>query len=305
MSLFEETCKTSEQLEKFLREPTVLLDTGVWQYPLGDGRTQNFHAGRWTRRWSYDSRSDRRTLLPFVTNDTAVPLEHAKNGKLARSFCRIVNSFKHYISKLRQGQKDLQHQECEPIPISKPNQSEYLLRDGSTLRFFDPEPGPKGQHSQSSHRRWSLNDASEAEDRTIIEIPYESSRADTDFTSLPSEGSFARILRVFSSLITFLFIEISFPLAKLIFLPCRLKRRAKARKVRPQCEKHQETIRQLAEQLEPAVEAYPEGEGPLDFRMWEYAMTELDKREKEKYEFTLEMVLNWIERFLRRRGYKV
>ena len=98
MSLFKKTSKTSEQLEGFLRTPTVLFHTGVWQYPLGDGRVQNFNARCWSRRWSYDGRSDRRTSLPFVTNDTAEPLEYSKNGKLMRSLYHIVNSFKHYIS---------------------------------------------------------------------------------------------------------------------------------------------------------------------------------------------------------------
>ena len=306
MSLFKKTSKTSEQLEGFLRTPTVLFHTGVWQYPLGDGRVQNFNARCWSRRWSYDGRSDRRTSLPFVTNDTAEPLEYSKNGKLMRSLYHIVNSFKHYISRVRLSQKDHRHQNPETVPTTTPIQTEHLLRNGSKLIFLDLELGRKSQQTRSSHRRWSLNDASQAKNRAIISPPDETPITDTDSSSTQSPPPKSR-LRIFTSRITFfLFTEISFPLAKLLCLPCRLKRRAKARKVRRRCEKHQEIIRQLAEQLEPAVEERGGGgEMPLEFRMWEYAMDELDEREKAKYAFTPAMLLNWLERFFRWRGYRV
>ncbi len=103
----------------------------------------------------------------------------------------------------------------------------------------------------------------------------------------------------------FLFIELGLPLAKLICLPCRLKRRAKVREVRRQREKHQEIIQQLAEQLEPAVEERGGGQMLLEFRIWEYATNELGEREQAKYAFTPVMLLNWLERCFRWKGYRV
>lgn len=312
MSLFKETFRTSEQLERSLRKPTVLFDIASWQYPLGDGRVQNFNAGCWPRRWSYDGRSDRRTLLPFLTNDATLPLESSKNGKLLRPFRRFVKAFKTYISKLSQSQNIHPYQNPGAVPTAAPIQTEHLLRDGSKLIFLDPRPCQNSHQIRHWHRRWSLNDASHVENRAIIEPPAETPTNDPDSSStqspLPEARSlrfFVRCERILTSLMSFFAIELGFPLAKLLCMPCRLKRRAKAKKVRRQCEKHQELIRQLAEKLEPAIEARGEGEMPLEFQMWEYAMNELDEREEAKYESTPYMLWKWLERILRWRGYRV
>ena len=312
MSLFKETFKTSEQLDRFLRKPTVLFNTALWQYPLGDGRIQHFNAGCWPRRWSYDGRSDRTKLLPFVTNDATLSLENSKNGKLLRSFHHILNGSKYYISKFIQSQNKHPHQNMDAVPTTASVQSEHLLRNGSKLILLDPEPGRNNHRPRSSRRRWSLNDASQAKNRTIIEPPDQPPGTDPDTSStqspLPEARSirfFVRFERILTSVFTFFFIELGFPLAKLLCLPCRLHRRAKAKKVKRQCDKHQEIIRQLAEQLEPAVEVRQDREMPLEFQMWEYATTELDERERARYESTFDMLMNWWKRYLRRRGYRV
>ena len=311
MSLFKETFRSSEQLERFLRKPTVLFDTALWQYPLGDGRVQNFNTGCWPRRWSYDGSSRKSTLLPFVTNDAMIPLENSKNGQLLRPFHHIVNSFKHYI-KFRRSKKNQPHQNTDAVPTTAPVQTEHLLRNGSKLIFLDLEPGRNNHQPRSSRRRWSLNDASQAKNRAIIETPDQPPDTDPDTSSTQSPLPEARSIRFFvrfehilTSVFTFFSIESGFPLAKLLCLPCRLHRRAKARKVKRQCEKHQDIIRQLVERLEPAVEARGEGEMPLEFQMWEYASDELDEREGEKYESTPYMLWKWVEGFLRWRGYRV
>ena len=312
MSLFKETFRTSEQLDRFLRKPTVLFNTALWQYPLGDGRTQNFNAGCWPRRWSYDGRSDRTTLLPFVTNDAKVSLENSKNRKLLRSFHHIMNGFKHYISRFIQSQDNHPHQNMDAVPTTAPVQTEHLLRNGSRLIFLDPEPRRNNHQPRFSRRRWSLNDASQATNRAIIETPPQPPDTDPDTSStqspLPEARSirfFVRFERILTSVFTFFSIEFGFPLAKLLCLPCRLHRRAKAKKVKRQCEKHHELVRQLAEQLEPAVEVRRDREMPLEFQMWEYATTELDEREKAKYESTFDMLMSWLMRYFRRRGCRV
>ena len=312
MSLFRETFRTSEQLDNFLRKPTVLLDTALWQYALGDGRIQHFNAGCWPRRWSYDGRSDRTTLLPFVTNDASLSLKNSRNGKLLRCFHHIVNGFRYYISKLIQSQNNHPHQSMDVVPTTAPVQTEHLLRNGSKLIFLDPEPGRNNLQTRSPRRRWSLDDASQAKTRAIIEPPDQPPETDPDSSSaqspLPEARSirfFVRLERILTLVFTFFSIEIGFPLAKLFCLPCRLHRRSKAKKVKRQCEKHQEIIRQLAERLKPAVEERGAGEMPLEFRMWEYALDELDEREREKYESTPYMLWKWVQRFLRWRGYRV
>ena len=234
-----------------------------------------------------------------------MPLEYSKNGKLPGAFRRIVNSLKCYISILRQSQKDPQYEECETVPISAPNQTEHILSNGSKLIFLDPEPGRRSHQAGSSYRRWSLDDASQAENRVIIEPPYEASTTDTEPSSTQSEPFEGRCGCILDSVTSFRFWELGIPLAKLLCILCRLKRRAKERKVKARCEKHQEIIRQLVERLEPAVEERGYGEMPLEFRMWEYATTELDEREKAKYEFLPVMLSNWVKRFLRWRGYRV
>ena len=311
ISLFKETFKTSEQLNSFLRKPIVLFDTASYQYPLGDGRVQNFSAGCWPRRWSYDGRSGRRTILPFVTNDDTVSLENAKDGNIFRSFHHIVNSFKYYMSKLRQSQKNPPDQNLETVPTTPPIQTKHLLRDGSKLVFLDSKPGRNIHQTRSWHRRWSFDDASQAKNRAIIEPPDQPPTTDTDSSSTQSplpENRFLRFAvrceRQVTSLIVFLVVELGFPLAKLLCLPCRLKRRAEARIARRQCEKHKEIIRGVVERLEPAVEERGYGEMSLEFRMWEYAMTELDEREKAKYEFLPDMLSDWVKSFLRWRGYR-
>ena len=312
MSLFKETFRTSEQLDRFLRKPTVLFNTALWQYPLSDGRTQNFNAGCWPRRWSYDGGSDRTTLLPFVTNDATLSLGNSKNGKLLRSFRHTMNRFKYYISKIIQSQNNHPHQNIDAVPTTAPVQIEHLLCNGSKLIFLDPEPGRNNHQPRSSRRRWSFNDASQAKNRAIIEPPDQPPGTDPDTSStqspLPEARSirfFVRFERILTSVFTFFSIEFGFPLAKLLCLPCRLHRRAKSKKVKRQCEKHQEIIRQLVERLEPAVEEQGGGEMPLEFRMWEYALDELDEREGEKYESTPYMLWKWVEGFLRWRGYRV
>ena len=312
MSLFKETFGTSEQLVRFLRKPTVLFNTALWQYPLGDGRIQNFNTGCWPRRWSYDGRFDRTTLLPFVTNDATLSLESSKNGKLLRSFHHTVNGIKYYISKFIRSQNNHSHQNEDAVPTTAPVQTEHLLRNGSKLIFLDPEPGRNNHKPQSSRRRWSLNDASQTKNRAIIEPPNQPPDTDPETSStqspLPEARSirfFVRLERILTSVTKFFCIEFGFPLAKLFCLPCRLHRRAKAKKVKRQCEKHQEIIRQLVERLEPAVEEQGGGEMPLEFRMWEYALDELDEREVEKYESTPYMLWKWVKGFLRWRGYRV
>ena len=312
MSLFKETFRTSEQLARFLRKPTVLFNTALWQYLLGDGRIQNFNAGCWPRRWSYDGRSDRTTLLPFVTNDATLSLENSKNGKQRRSFHHIVNGFKNYISKFAQSQNNHPHQNMDAVPTNAPVQTEHLLRNGSKLIFLDPEPSQNYHQPRSSRRRWSLNDASQAKNIAIIERPSQPPDTDPDTSStqspLPEARStrfFIRFERTLTSVFTFFSLEIGFPLAKLLCLPCRLHRRAKAKKIKRRCEKHQEIIRQLEERLEPVVEEQGGGEMLLEFRMWEYALEELDEREGEKYQSTPYMLWKWVEGFLRWRGYRV
>ena len=312
MSLFKETFRTSEQLERFLRKPTVLFNTALWQYPLGDGRIQNFKAGCWPRRWSYDGRFDRRTLLPFVTNDATLSPENSKSGKLPRALHHIVNGFKYYINKFIQSQNNRPHQNMNAVSTTAPVQTKHLLSNGSKLVFRDPAEGRNDHQPRSSRRRWSLNDASQAENRAIIEPPDQPADTDTDTSStqspLPESRSirfFVRLERIFTSAFTGFFIEFGFPLAKLLCLPCRLHRRARAKKVKRQREKHQEIIRQLVERLEPSVEERGEGEMPLEFRMWEYALDELDEIEGKKYESTPYMLWKWLEGFLRWRGYRV
>ena len=266
MSLFKETFRTSEQLKRSLRKPLVLFDTASWQYPLGDGRVQHFSAGCWPRRWSYDGRSGRRTILPFVTNDYTMSLENAKDGEVFGSFHHIVKSFKNYISKLIQSQKNHPDQNLETVPTTPPIQTEHLLRNGSKLIFFDPETGRNTHQSRSWHRRWSFDDASQAKNRAIIKPPDHPPTTDTDSSStqspLPENSSLrfaVRCERKVTSLIVFLMVELGFPLAKLLCLPCRLKRRSKAKKARRQCEKHKEIIRQVVERLEPLLRSVGTG----------------------------------------------
>ena len=311
MSLFKETFRTSEQLKRFLRKPIILFNTALWQYPLGDGRIQHFSAGCWPRRWSYDGRSGSTTILPFVTNDNTVSLENAKDG-IFGSFHHIVESFKYYMNKLIQSQKNHPDQNLETVLTTPPIQAEHLLRNGFKLIFLDPEPGRNTHQTQPWHRRWSFDDASQAKNRAIIEPPDQSPATGTDSSSTQSPFPENRLLRFavrcerkVTSLILFLVVELGFPLAKLLCLPCRLKRRAKARKAKRQCEKHREIIRQVVERLGPAVEERGYGEMPLEFQMWEYAITELDEREEAKYSFTPYMLWNWLKRFLRWRGYRV
>lgn len=266
MSLFKETFSTSEQLDRFLRKPTVLFDTALWQYPLGDGRIQNLNVGCWPRRWSYDGRSDRTTLLPFVINDATLSLRNSKDVKLLRALHPIVNGVKHYISKFIQSQNNHPLQNMDAVPTTAPVQTEYLLRNGSKLIFLDPEAGRNNLPPRSSRRRWSLNDASRAKNRAIIELPDQLPEPDPDTSSTQSPLPEARSIRFFvcfermlTSGFSLFSIEFGFPLAKLLCLPCRLHRRAKAKKVEWQCKKHQETIRQQVERLEPAVEERGEG----------------------------------------------
>ena len=312
MSLFKESFKTSQQLERFLRKPTVLFNTALWHYPLSDGRTQNFNAGCWPRRWSCDERFERRTLLPFVTNDATLSPENSKNGEPLRALHHIVNELKYYINKFIQKQNNRPHQNKNAVSTTAPAQTEHLLSNGSKLIFLGPEAGRNNHQPRSSRRRWSLNDASQAENRAIIEPPDQPTDTDTDTSStqspLPESRSirfFVRLGRILTSAFMFFLIELGVPLAKLLCLPCRLHRRAKAKKVKRQREKHQEIIRQLVERLEPSVEERGEGEMPLEFRMWEYALDELDEIEGKKYESTPYMLWKWVEGFLRWRGYRV
>lgn len=317
MSLFKETFRTLEQLNRFLRKPTVLFNTALWQYPLADGRIQNFNAGCWPRRWSYDGRSDRTTLLPFVTNDATLSLESSKSRKLLKHFHHIVNGFKYYTSKFIQSRNNHPHQSMDAVPTATaPVQTEHLLRNGSKLIFHDPEPGRNNHQPRSSRRRWSLDDASQAKNRAIIEPPDQPPDTDPETSSTQSPLPEARSIRflvrfehLLTSVFTILSLKIGFPLAKLFCLPCRLHRRAQAKKVKRQCAQHQELIRQLVERREqPAFEergVRGVGEMPLEFQMWEYALEELDAREGEKYESTPYMLWKWVEGFLRWRGYRV
>ena len=58
----------------------------------------------------------------------------------------------------------------------------------------------------------------------------------------------------------------------------------------------------MVDRLEPAVEERGYGEMPLHFRMWEYAKTELDEREKAKYEFLPDMLSNWVKKISQLEG---
>lgn len=255
ISIFKETCTRTEQLRAFTHGPIIYDSTGRWQYPLNDGRLQNFYNGRYARRWSFDQRYEWDGVSPFVSVGLGLEFDEKGHPGLLR---RLANIAKRTFS----GFGIHQHKALS----RKPSYISNTSSDRSHNSFSgDLERGRAIHGPKCRNRRWSFDDRSQVSWRGLS-ISRASSSTPSERSSSNHSKSRHRILR--RSLKFFLGIFCCVCCGVWI---CGLGWLHMRKKRQKRCEATEQAIDRVRFELESAGV-----EMPSDFQKWSYAKRRLN-----------------------------